>query len=339
MILQSKRYKLTKILSAIISVILSALAIFFISRISFDLKAISILAAAFCGAGVFLVSYLFFIRKFRHRKKILSSPFPPEWEDILLKKVVYYSALDNRDKIIFQQYIQVFLGEKQITGIETDVDDICRVLVAASAIIPIFRFPEWEYDRLDEILIYPSNFDDDFSFSRKESGILGMVIGNSSAMILSKPALFFGFDRAKDKENVGIHEFIHKVDGEDGSIDGVPAMLADQALVKDWLRVMEYEMSRLEDGQSDINPYGLTNSAEFFAVVSEYFFENPAAMEKEHVEMYGILKKIFKQDTKSLFSAVLGSMFRPRSKKTGRNAPCPCGSGKKYKKCCLNKRV
>ena len=23
--------------------------------------------------------------------------------------------------------------------------------------------------------------------------------------------------------------------------------------------------------------------------------------------------------------------------KTGRNAPCPCGSGKKYKKCCLRK--
>ena len=23
--------------------------------------------------------------------------------------------------------------------------------------------------------------------------------------------------------------------------------------------------------------------------------------------------------------------------KVGRNAPCPCGSGKKYKKCCLDK--
>lgn len=29
-------------------------------------------------------------------------------------------------------------------------------------------------------------------------------------------------------------------------------------------------------------------------------------------------------------------LYRLSSEKTGRNDPCPCGSGKKYKKCCLN---
>jgi uncharacterized protein YecA (UPF0149 family) len=29
--------------------------------------------------------------------------------------------------------------------------------------------------------------------------------------------------------------------------------------------------------------------------------------------------------------------LKGKTKKIGRNAPCPCGSGKKYKKCCLNK--
>ncbi|MFH0794990.1 MAG: SEC-C metal-binding domain-containing protein [bacterium] len=29
---------------------------------------------------------------------------------------------------------------------------------------------------------------------------------------------------------------------------------------------------------------------------------------------------------------------RAQSRKIGRNEPCPCGSGKKYKKCCLNKQ-
>lgn len=29
--------------------------------------------------------------------------------------------------------------------------------------------------------------------------------------------------------------------------------------------------------------------------------------------------------------------FKRTSSKVGRNEPCPCGSGKKYKKCCLNK--
>jgi uncharacterized protein YchJ len=29
--------------------------------------------------------------------------------------------------------------------------------------------------------------------------------------------------------------------------------------------------------------------------------------------------------------------FISTNPQTGRNDPCPCGSGKKYKKCCLNK--
>jgi uncharacterized protein YecA (UPF0149 family) len=31
--------------------------------------------------------------------------------------------------------------------------------------------------------------------------------------------------------------------------------------------------------------------------------------------------------------------FIAKKKKIGRNAPCPCGSGKKYKKCCLDKNI
>jgi preprotein translocase subunit SecA len=32
-----------------------------------------------------------------------------------------------------------------------------------------------------------------------------------------------------------------------------------------------------------------------------------------------------------------GVTVRREGKKVGRNDPCPCGSGKKYKKCCLEK--
>ena len=34
------------------------------------------------------------------------------------------------------------------------------------------------------------------------------------------------------------------------------------------------------------------------------------------------------------FRALLGEAAKARTK-IGRNDPCPCGSGKKYKKCCL----
>ena len=34
-----------------------------------------------------------------------------------------------------------------------------------------------------------------------------------------------------------------------------------------------------------------------------------------------------------------GASSDKKKKKTGRNDPCPCGSGKKYKKCCLGKKI
>jgi len=50
---------------------------------------------------------------------------------------------------------------------------------------------------------------------------------------------------------------------------------------------------RVEENRSDINVYGATNQAEFFAVVSEYFFERPQLLKEKHPELYGLLEKIF----------------------------------------------
>jgi len=61
-------------------------------------------------------------------------------------------------------------------------------------------------------------------------------------------------------------------------------------------------------------------------------------MAKKHPELYNTLRRIFKQDTRSMFQSVVKSMFKPYGKKIGRNTPCPCGSGRKYKKCCLGKK-
>ena len=83
-----------------------------------------------------------------------------------------------------------------------------------------------------------------------------------------------------------------------------------------WIDIIDREMELIEEGKSDINPYALTNHAEFFAVASEYFFEKPSdAMEKNHPELYSILKKIFRQDTGKLFKRTLKSMFRVGKKK------------------------
>jgi hypothetical protein len=152
-------------------------------------------------------------------------------------------------------------------------------------------------------------------------------------MILSMPDLITGFRNAADKRNVGDHEFAHLVDKADGEIDGVPGIGLDRQTIGPWIDLIRRKMDDIEAGRSDINQYALTNEAEFFAVMSEYFFERPGVLERKHPELYAALERVFNQDMRSRTVRWRSELKRGRPK-FGRNSPCPCGSGQKFKKCC-----
>ena len=217
----------------------------------------------------------------------------------------------------------------RITGIETNVDDTDKVLVASSAVIPIFGFADWKYSNIHEVLLYPAAFNKEFETKGTDRRILGMVGTGymEGVMILSKPALKHGFKNESDKKNTAIHEFVHLIDKTDGSIDGIPSLLLEKQYSIPWLDLINKKIEEIYEGSSGINPYGGTNRAEFFSVVSEYFFERPRLLERNHPELYRLLEKIFRQDMSSRSLA-------KNNVKIGRNSPCPCGSGKKFKKCC-----
>jgi Mlc titration factor MtfA (ptsG expression regulator) len=280
--------------------------------------------------------YLAMTRKLRRRRAILSRPFPAAWEEVLQREVVFFRALPPGEKDRFRRELQVFLGEKLVTGIGHQLDTTTRVLAGVSAIIPIFGFPEWEWDQISEVLVYPSRFNQDFSFEGQGRHTLGMV-GTGAMnrlMILAKPDLLHGFRNAADKRNVGLHEFAHLVDKSDGAVDGLPGVGLEREAIGPWLDLVRRKMAEIERGDSDIDPYALTNEAEFFAVASEYFFERPGVMQKRHPELYRMLEKVFRQSLAARASGLARERARGRPS-FGRNSPCPCGSGKKYKKCCL----
>jgi len=283
--------------------------------------------------------YLGLSRKVRRRRRILGAPFPTAWEAILQREVVFFRALSDDERRRFRRELQVFLGEKQITGIKMELDDTTRVLAAASAVIPIFGFPTWEWDQINEVLIYPDRFDHEFSFEgaggaegRHTLGMVGTGALNR-LMILSKPDLLAGFRNTGDKRNVGLHEFAHLVDKSDGTIDGLPGVGLGREAIGPWVDLVRRKMDEMRRGDSDINPYGLTNEAEFFAVATEYFFERPGVMHRKHPELYRMLSSVFHQKLHQRVTALARERQRGRPS-FGRNSPCPCGSGKKYKKCC-----
>src|SRR5687768_6937670 len=183
---------------------------------------------AFIIILVFVISFGIFYSSQRGKKS--SKEMPASWKTILEQKVIFYHNLSALDKKRFEDDVIRFITNVRITGVETNVDITDKLLVASSAAIPVFGFPEWDYTFLDEVLLYPGSFDRNFKIHSREEFITGMV-GNGSMegkMILSKPSLHLGFNNETDKQNVGVHEFIHLLDKEDGHIDGIPVTLMDK---------------------------------------------------------------------------------------------------------------
>ena len=243
-------------------------------------------------------------KKYYRRLQLLEVDFPAHWQKLLENNVAFYANLYAADKEIFNRRILFFLNEKNIEGIDTDLDDTVKLLVAASGIIPTFAFPFFEYPNLKQVLIYPNSFDEKFQTERyngHKQHIAGMV-GNmylNNTLLLSKPNLLAGF-QGHDNGNVGIHEFVHLLDKADGAVDGLPEIFLNNAFAIPWLQVIKAEVKKIKKGKSDINPYGLTSNAEFLAVVSEYFFDNPEKLNQNHPELYQLLCTIFQQDPEQI---------------------------------------
>jgi MtfA peptidase len=221
----------------------------------------------------------------------------------------------------------LFLQTTAIEAGQFEVTDQDRLLVAASAIIPVWGFPDWHYFNVDKVFLLPASFNEQFECGQPDSLITGMVgTGPMTGKVaFSRPALIQGFTNSRDKHNVGIHEFVHLIDMADGACDGFPERLKSFEYSMPWLELVTQKIKGIDGGRSNIRDYGATNEAEFLAVVSEYFFERPEMMQRKHPQLYTVLSDFYRQDVRHIEHDI-----RVRS-----NAPCPCGSGRKYKRCCM----
>ena len=213
---------------------------------------------------------------------------------LLETNVEFYSNLNAQKKKRFEQKVANFLAVVIIKGVGFEVTALDKLLVAASAVIPIFGFDDWQYKNLQNVLLYPDTFNSDFEYEGGDRNIMGMVGTGylNGQMVLSQSALHHGFSSSAGKGNTGIHEFVHLLDKSDGATDGVPENFLKHEYAEPWIKMMHEEMERIAENKSDINPYATTNQAEFFAVVSEYFFEKPEQLKDKHPELYFHLSAI-----------------------------------------------
>lgn len=220
---------------------------------------------------------------------------PDNYQELLNDYVRFYTRLPEEGKKLFEEKVEKFLSSVKITGANAEVEDLDVMLIAAAAVIPVYHIKDWEYINLKEVLLYPGSFNTDFEQQGQDRMISGMVgTGHMEAvLIVSKWELRQGFINSSSNRNVAIHEFIHLIDKMDGSLDGVPELLLERKYVTQWQQLLAMTMEQIRRGESDIDFYGATSPVECFAVVSEYFFEQPEVFQGNHPQLYEILRRIF----------------------------------------------
>lgn len=240
--------------------------------------------------------------RFRAARPLI--PLELSKQRILRSHVEFYRKLSVEEQKRFESEVRYFLETTSIIGVNCELEELDEVLVAAGGVIPIFGFPGWKYDNLQEVILYPNAFDLNFKQTGSGRNILGMV-GTGymrNKMILSQAALRHGFADSSDRKNVSIHEFVHLIDMSDGLVDGLPQKVIDEPYVLPWLKLMHEKTEEILDSRSDINPYGATNRQEFFAVAAEYFFERPELLKKKHPRLYNALSSFFRQEPATQFT-------------------------------------
>ena len=253
-------------------------------------------------------------------------PLSSEHRSFLNSRVAFFQKLDQEDKLLFEKRVFLFFDITKVIGHDVEVSDEDCLLIAAAAIMLVWKLPDWHYINLHTVYLVSSSFNENAELAKADSAIVGLV-GNGDLygkMILSQTALHQGFNIGNDKHNVAIHEFAHLIDMKDGNADGFPERLQRYSFAMPWLELVRQETLKIQQGQSDINDYASTNPVEFFAVTTEYFFEQPALLKRKHPEIYASLKKMYKNDLTAI----------QKTRDVRKKSPCPCNSGKRYKHCC-----
>ncbi len=111
---------------------------------------------------VLLLIILIILFAFRIRKKKEFAHLPENHKELFYDYVKFYRHLNEDEKLKFEERASQFLSTVKITGVNAEVEDLDLVLIAAAAIIPVFRIPDWHYINLHEVLYYPGNFNEDF---------------------------------------------------------------------------------------------------------------------------------------------------------------------------------
>lgn len=262
---------------------------------------IFLLEVGFTGLFLFIVYTIYD----RYRlKKIAETPFSKEYEDVL-KKTPHYQRLSEDDKQKIQRSVMLFINTKEFVGVRMSISTEIKLIIAFYACLLLLHVSEENcYENLKTIIVYPN------TIITKEIKSNGGVYTNEKFFLEGQSVndtVIISWHEAKKeayhlhRNNVIIHEFAHEIDFMDGEIDGVPPLEKSKygswahTLGKNFNALSKVAIKNRDWGKYKIlGRYAATNEAEFFAVLTELYFEKPNSLKQNFPDLYNELLKFYK---------------------------------------------
>ncbi len=245
------------------------------------------------------------IRRWWHNRIIKRSKLTETAWQKSFSQLPMLQHLTPSDEDRLRNMVILFLYKKSFTGVQgLQINNEMKLLIAQQACLPILNLGiEW-YDGWVSIIIYPdsfvprSDYTDDSGIVHRRKSILSGESWQRGPVILSWQGV--AASSQLDGNNVVIHEFVHKLDMLNGVANGFPPLHSNmhkETWSADFSLAFEDFQHRVDKGKSTvIDAYAATSPAEFFAVLSEVFFERPEQLMAVYPDLYQHLADFYRQD-------------------------------------------
>ena len=257
------------------------------------------------------------IRRWRERRILAASAIPDALWREALAALPFLAIYTEPELARLRERVVLFLHAKSIVGAHGfEVTPLMRVTIAIQACVLILNLDASYYDGWENIIVYPDEFVTRLEYE-DEAGVVHLreepLAGEAMSggpVVLSWPDVEASRDWVDTGMNLVIHEFAHKIDMKNGEANGSPP-LPPEIPPAAWRKTMSDAYAHFgarvdrEGEATEIDPYAADSPAEFFAVLSEVFFAEPALLQAEYPGVYDLFTRFYRQDPASRIGVAL----------------------------------
>jgi Mlc titration factor MtfA (ptsG expression regulator) len=243
-------------------------------------------------------------RHHRERRERLAAGFLPEWRDLLATRMRTWNQLDDAARERLEELaLGLMVDLHWEAAKDFEITEEVQLTIAADAAVLLLGLPDDSFASVHTVLVHPTTL----VLQGEHSQVSGIVsdgpmpiLGEADAhgpVLIVWDAVLAEARHPGSGHNVVFHEFAHRLDVLDGAMDGTPPMASVEQSQR-WVEVCTGVYEQVVEGRGGrvLRSYAGVNPAEFFAVATEAFFDDPVELRHEHPDLYAVLGDYYHQD-------------------------------------------